>query len=178
MDSLLPFLLPVKGLGDGPHEFRWTLDDQFFQAFEDSPLEQAQIELILELDKRPDLLVFEFSFAGYVVTECDRCLAPIQLPMTGQNRLVVKYSREDKESDDADVIYIHPETDKLNIAPFAYEYALLALPIIKVYDCEAEEEPPCDEEMLKYLDAQENGESDAPADNPFRDALKDWNKSE
>jgi uncharacterized metal-binding protein YceD (DUF177 family) len=98
--------------------------------------------------------------------------------MTGENRLVVKYSREEKESEDADVIYIHPEVDKLNMAPFAYEYALLALPIIKVYDCEAEEEPPCDEEMLTYLDAQENGETDAPADNPFRDALKDWNKPE
>jgi uncharacterized metal-binding protein YceD (DUF177 family) len=117
-------------------------------------------------------LVLDFDFAGKAFTECDRCLADIQLPVKGQNRLLVKFTEDDGE-DEADVFYLDPEVSSFKIAQFVYEYICLALPMIKVYDCEKDVPKPCDEEMLKYLKKDSESEEN---NNPFKEALKNLNK--
>jgi uncharacterized metal-binding protein YceD (DUF177 family) len=177
MNSLHAYILPLKGLGDGNHHFKFTVEDDFFQAFESSPIEKGTIELNVSLDKRPTLLVFDFSFAGWVATSCDRCLANIQLPIDGENRLLVKYGEGELEYNDEDVVFISQDTSSWSIAQFVYEYVLLALPLIKVYDCQAEAEPPCDKQMLAKLAIVEAPEiSSKEENNPLWDALKGWNE--
>lgn len=178
MDSLRPYILPLKGLGDGNHQFDFEIDAEFFSAFEESPVEDAKVSLQVELDKRPSLLVLNFSFSGWVGTTCDRCLVPINLPVQGENQLLVKYGEAGKEPDSEDVVYIPLETSNWSIAQFAYEYVLLALPIIKVFDCQAEEEPPCDQEMLDRLDGPPSDEAEENTINPLWDALKDWDSND
>lgn len=173
MDPLVPYTLPIKGLHNGIHTFHFQIERDFFEQFEGSPINDAVFELALELDKRPDMLILAFEFHGKVFTECDRCLADIQLPVDGHNRLVVKYGEEEGEPE-ADVLYIEPETTQLNIAQYVYEYLCLALPIIKVYDCEEEETRVCDDEMLKYLNQDASAEDD---NNPLKEALKNLNKT-
>jgi uncharacterized protein len=174
MNALVPFSLPIQGLRDGVHEFRFEIGQDFFSCFEAVPFSDGQIEMDLVLDKRPSLIVLEFDFSGTVRTECDRCLAEIDLPIEGFQRLVVKYS-EEEESDDADVWYVHPEAEELNVAQFAYEYIVLAVPMVRVYDCELENPPVCDFEMLDFLkkqqEADDAGES---SDNPAWKELKNW----
>ncbi len=176
MDSLLPYMIPVKGLSVGPHQYEFIADGSFFRSFEDSPIEEAQVKVELVLDKRPDMLVLEFSFAGYVASTCDRCLVGINLPVKGEQRVLVKYSWDKEESTDEDVVYIHPDSPKLQVAPFVYEFIVLSLPLIKVYECEADERPPCDQAMLSYLEEQEEEENPDTPDNPFKEALKGWKK--
>ena len=179
MDSLLPFSIPVKGLRAGHHAYEFVVDSSFFASFEDAPLSEAQVEVTLDLEKRTDMLELQFRFSGTVRSECDRCLATIDLPVEGENRLLVKYSWEEEESTDEDVVYIHPDTPKLQVAPFVYEFVILSLPLIKVYDCEEDEEPPCDWEMLDHLDRNEEpSEEEEDKGNPFKDALKGWKKPE
>jgi uncharacterized metal-binding protein YceD (DUF177 family) len=181
MDPLIQFRIPVKGLHNGPHDYSFDIDDAFFGAFEASPIQKGSIELTLSLDKRPDMLVLEFIFSGTVRTECDRCLAEIDLPVADEQRLLVKYSLEEVESDDPDVLFIHPESQQLNVAPFIYDYVLLSMPLIKAFDCENEPIRPCNQEMLDYLARQQDeaekstSDEDEPENNPFRDAFKDWN---
>ena len=175
-DSLQPYLLPLKGLGDGAHEFTYQVDGDFFRAFPDAPVEESDVAMRVALDKRPNLLVLDFSFTGWVSATCDRCLVPIQLPIDGENRLLVKYGEGDDNGEE-DVVYIAPETSKWSIAQYVYEYVLLALPLIKAYACEEEADPPCDFETLDRLrDDAETTHEDEDRANPFRDALKDWNK--
>ena len=178
MDSLLPYMIPVKGLRSGPHQYEFVADRSFFQSFEDSPIEEAQVKVDLELDKRPDMIVLEFSFSGHVASTCDRCLVGINLPVEGEGRVLIKYSWDQEESTDEDVVYIHPDSPKLNVAPFVYEFVVLSLPLIKVYNCEEEEQPPCDEKMLSYLEEQAESEESPESDNPFKEALKGWKKPE
>ena len=128
MNSLQAYILPLKGLGDGNHQFDFRVKDDFFQSFESSPIEKGEVSVGVTLDKRPTLLVFDFAFSGRVATGCDRCLANIQLPIEGKNRLLVKYGEGDDELSDEDVIYISPETSAWSIAQYIYEYILLALP--------------------------------------------------
>ena len=173
MEGLVEFSIPIKGLGDGVHRFDFHIDASFFKHFESAPVEEGDIDLTFLLDKRPSMYVLEFDFEGTVNTACDRCLAPIDLPISGHQRLLVKFSFEE-EDEEADVVYISPETQKLDIAKYVYEFIVLAIPMIKVYDCQEEEDPPCNVEMLRYLEgAEDAGPSEEEAtENPIWEELR------
>lgn len=175
MNPHIPYILPLRGLSDGHHHFNYDVNDQFFQPFEGSPIQKAIIEMNVKLDKSPTLLVFDFIFSGTIQSTCDRCLTPIHLPVDGEYQLLVKYGEEEVESDQ-DVIYIPQDTGEWNIAQFVYEYILLAMPLIKVYDCENDDNPPCDFDLLDRLDETIPIEEEQPKTNPFKDALKNWKK--
>lgn len=152
MNALISYVLPIKGLRTGTHQFSFEVDKSFVDQFEDSPVPDAKVQVQLEMDKRSTMMVLDFSLQGTVESTCDRCLATIQLPIQGNQQLVVKYSETEQE-EDADVIYIHPEQSELNVAHYVYECMVLSIPIIKAYeDCDLEDNPPCDFEMLDRLD--------------------------
>ena len=179
MDPLIQYSLPVKGLRPGTHQFDFQIDVAFFRQFENSPVSDGNIALTLQFDKRPNLYVLYFSFSGTLKTECDRCLAWIDLPVADEQRLLIKFSTEaDQEPEEADVDYIDPETQHLNVAKYIYDYVILAMPISKVYDCENDESPACNQEMLQYLEigAEDAApEAEAEAINPIWEELKKLN---
>lgn len=177
MDPLTNYSIPLRGLHEGIHQFEFQIDRAFFDAFENAPIGESTIQLRLEMEKRPGLLTFFFDFEGTVQTECDRCLAPIHLPVEGEQQLVVKVSETiegevEQDEEDPDVIFIHPELPKLNLAPLVYEYICLALPMIKIYDCDSDTPRPCNDEMLDRLGAAEDMAEEKPATNPVWDELK------
>lgn len=167
MNPFLPYSIPIQGLKSGIHQFKYALDNAFFAHFEGSPIESGAIAVQVQLDKRSDMLLLDFSFDGYCDAECDRCTAPIQLPVQDDRQLVIKYGDPEGEEDD-EVVFISREAPELNISPYLYEFAVLAMPITNTYDCENDPEPPCNREVLKYL---ENG-ADEGKSNPVWDALK------
>lgn len=169
MNALVPFVIPIRGLFPGLHDYTFDIDASFFEQFENSPVQDGDLEVRLELNKQSDMYVLHFDFEGTVKTDCDRCLAPIDLPIEGAERLLVKFSLEET-SEEAEVIYIQPETPKLDVSKYVYEFICLAIPMIKTYDCEGEEERPCDDSMLGYLESP--NEEEKPASNPIWDELK------
>lgn len=176
MDPLITYSIPVKGLHIGIHQFEFQIDRFFFENFEHSPIAESDIQLRLEFDKRTDICVLQFDFEGTVRTICDRCAADIDLPVSDSQRLLVKFSLEE-EPEEAEVIFISPEAPQLNVARYIYEYICLALPLIRVYDCEREENRPCNEETLRYLnnggEVEEQAEQEEKEEtNPIWDELK------
>lgn len=178
MKDLVQYVIPVSGLKTGVHEYDFQVDKTFFKYFEGSLIEDGNIHLKMNLDKRSDLYVVHFDFEGTVKAECDRCLVTIDLPISGHQRLLVKLFEEDSAEEDSDVIYLPAHTQKWDISRLVYEYISLSLPMIKVYDCEEDENPVCDEDMLRYLDIEEEEEhsdEDTPPSNPIWDQLKGLN---
>jgi len=172
MKALIPFSIPVSGLRDGQHRFDFEVDHAFFAAFAESPIAQGQLQVHLDFDKRPGMYVLEFAIDGTVQTPCDRCLENIQLPVAAQHRLLVKFSDEER-ADEAEVIYVSPDLEKLNVARYVYEFIVLSMPMIKVYDCENDENAVCNEEMLSYLDAEVSPNSETIEEaNPIWDELR------
>jgi uncharacterized protein len=177
MDPLITYSIPVKGLYNGIHQFEFQIDRFFFENFEQSPVTEGDVQVRLDFDKHPDMYVLQFELAGTVRTECDRCLAEIDLPIASSQRLLVKFSLEEEE-DEADIAYISPEASLFNVAQYIYEFICLALPIIKAYDCEDQSPRPCNEEMLRYLrhseedSALEEDEAEQEDPNPIWDELK------
>ena len=178
MESLLEYRIPVKGLSTGMHNFEYQVGSQFFSNFEHAPIKEADLKVEMRLEKKPSLYVLEFDFSGSVRTNCDRCLAEIDLPIAGKDRLLVKIS-EKTESEDPEVVYLHPEAQKLEVAEYIYEFIVLAIPMIKVYDCEEEAEPACDFDMLDKLDYSDDEEDQADSgNNPIWDELKKFNSKQ
>ncbi|MBK6932508.1 MAG: DUF177 domain-containing protein [Saprospirales bacterium] len=167
MDPFLAYSIPIQGLKTGIHRLKYTLDRAFFRHFDDSPVEDGNVEVGVELDKRPDMLLFDFKIDGYSNAECDRCTAAIHLPLQDERQLVVKYGDAEGEEED-EVVFISREASVFNLAPYLYEFTILALPITNTYDCQNDPEPPCNFDVLKYLE----NNADEGKSNPVWDALK------
>lgn len=185
MDALVQFSLPVKGLRYGVYEYNFHIDRSFFACFEASPVEDGELDVHLRFDKQPGMFVLQLDINGRVVTECDRCLASIRLPISDQRKFVVKFSTE-AEMDDDDVVYIHPDTQKFDVAPYIYEYVVLAIPIVKTYDCENDPSVECNWAFVEQYMAKQKETQALPADEESREALtgnnalwealKQWNQ--
>ena len=169
MKVLAEFTLPIMGLKFGEHEFDFVIGREFFSQFEASPVTDGDLDVHLVFDKHSDMMLLDFDLFGTVKTECDRCLAPIDLPIEDSQRLIIKFSEEISNEEESDeVVFIHPETTELNVARYVYEFIVLAIPMIRtIEDCENEPEPPCDFETLNRIQPDDS-ESTA---NPFKDAF-------
>ena len=166
MDFLKQFAIPVKGLLDGSHQYEFRLEDEFFKHFEASPIDRAQLVVKLNLDKQVDLLVMNLNIKWFIPTSCDRCLADIQLPIDKSYKLVVK--RAEGLSDDPDLVHLAPDAHELAFGELLYDYACLSVPLIKRFDCSSLAEPPCNLEVLKYIQKEEKTKER----NPIWDELK------
>ena len=164
MDALVEYLIPISGLKIGSHTYDFQVDKEFFTHFPDSLIEEGSFKVQLVFDKRIDLYEMDFSFEGTTKAACDRCLAQVDFPIKGTNRLIVKFSEEYQE--DVDVIYIPLKTETLDVSKYIYEYLCLAVPYVKTFDCEATEKLPCDTEMLAFLEKEESGKDKDSMNNP------------
>jgi len=162
MNVLSHFSIPYKGMGNGIHNLEFDVDDVFLKEFESSHLENGKFKVSIEFDKRSDHSVLHFDIEGYTNTSCDRCLEAIKLPMYGEYTLHLKHSEEGDNTDE--IVYIHPETSVLNLASYVYEFVLLSMPIIKSYDCEYDEQPPCNFEILDKMDNLAIDQESEPTD--------------
>ncbi|MFN4080990.1 MAG: YceD family protein [Saprospiraceae bacterium] len=169
MDVFRAYSLPILGLKPGMHHFEYALDRSFFDLFADSPIAHCEIRVTLDLDKRPDMMILDFDVAGSVGAACDRCTADIDLPVARQERLVVKYGEQEDSADD-EVVFIPRDSSLFNVAPYLYEYSVLSLPMVNVFDCQLLAQPPCNQTVLAKLERQDEP---ADEDGSVWDALKD-----
>ncbi len=168
MGALVPYSIPIQGLKIGIHRYKYHLDREFFRHFEDTPIENSNIEATLQVDKRSDMFLLGFALEGTVEAICDRCTAPIHLPIGDEWQLVVKFG-ESEGPDDDEVVFISRDIWELNVAAYLYEFAVLALPMTNTYDCESEAEPPCNQDILQLLNP---ATGDGNAESPVWEVLK------
>jgi len=172
MEVLDHFSIPFIGLKVGLHQLKFEVDNAFFAEYENSLVKKGSVTVNLDLDKRTHMTVLEFSLEGTVVTNCDRCLEDINLPIDGQYILHAKYSEHNMDDTD-EIIFIHPELSRLNVAQYIYEYIHLSIPMVKT--CESDPEANCNEEILKLFDEETDDDDGEIKKNPMWDALNDLN---
>ena len=86
MKNLAQYSIPFKGLNDGLHELTFKVNAEFFQHFEESYLDDGNVEIKVDLDKRPSMMVLDIDFSGTVKTLCDLCGDEGDLPIEGTAR--------------------------------------------------------------------------------------------
>lgn len=172
MNAMAPYSIPILGLKAGVHHLKYQLDAAFFRHFEGSPIEEARIEVGLIFDKRPDMMLLDFELSGTVGAVCDRCTADIHLPIADTRQLIIKYGDAEGETED-EVVFIPREVSEFNVGKYLYEFSILALPITNTYDCQNDAAPPCNFDILKYLE-KDTGEGKTDA---IWDSLKGFNNN-
>lgn len=160
------FRVPFTGLKLGKHEFEFALGNMFFEAFDYSEIEKADIAVYVTLDKQSTMMVLDFSLEGEVELPCDRCGDLLHQPIEGDYKLIVKLGDRSAIADD-DVLVLGTSESDLDLAHHLYEFTHLSLPARRVHHCLNE----CNQEMLATIDKYR-------IPNPEPDDFEDTNESE
>lgn len=151
MNWLSQYVIPFSGLNEGKHLFDFSADMRFFAGFDESEIEEGNVHIHIELEKRSTYMRLNFFLSGEVELVCDRCLEKYRQPLQGDNHMLVKFS--DTETDDGDeVIYLHSMDYQVDVSKLIYEFIVLSIPIRHIHPDDEDGISLCDPEMLKKID--------------------------
>lgn len=169
------FVVKFSGLKSGSYDYKFELDDDFFSGYGNENLQKGKVFFDIVLEKKEKLMKFEADFSGTLNSFCDRCLKPLDIPVSGHETLYVEFGDEGDESDN-DSILIIPESEyQLDLSQFMYECVATAVPMRNVHPDDENGTPTCDGDMLKFLSTEEMEpkNSATTVTNPIWDKLKD-----
>jgi uncharacterized protein len=159
VERLSTYNIEFKGLSEGKHEFDYLIGKSFFELFEQSLVDDGEINVKIVLDKHSSFLEVHLSLGGTVVLVCDRCLEPYNQKIKGKASLFVKFGETESEEGE-DVVWVHPEDHQINVAQLIYEYISVNIPLRHVHPVSKDRNEGCDPEMLKKLAEYTRHEAD------------------
>jgi len=163
------YVIPYSGLKTGSHVFDFLVDDTFFEEIEYSEIKKGKLKVNVILNKHESMLVFDFDINGKIQVECDRCLGLFYMPVSGKDRLIVKFG--EVPSEESDELLIIPESEhKFSLDKFIFEYISLMVPIQHIHPDDENGVSTCNPEVVKLLENYKVKESD-----PRWNALKNIN---
>ncbi len=168
--KLSTYDIAYKGLKEGLHEFKYKIGAQFFELFEGSLIEEADIEAKVLFEKRSSLLSLTFILEGVVELVCDRCLEKYVQPVSGQSKVFVKFGEGRNENSD-EIFWVPPEEHQINIAQLLYEFSVLSLPVKHIHPDGQEGNSTCEPEMLERIEKLSHSDEEEKTDERW-DALK------
>ena len=140
------FIIQIKGLQIGKHEYDFPIDGSFFREFENSQILDADLDAEVVLEKGSGWMNVEADITGYVTVECDRCLDDVELPMDFSCSMAVKFAKDLSDDDGDEFIIMDPADGELDLTQFLYDYVCLNLPLQKVH-----QDGECNSEMMAKL---------------------------
>ena len=168
------FIIPLNGLAAGENSFSWHADKEFFEAFENTEILDADLDISVTVVKSGRYVGVDCAIDGTVTVSCDRCLEDLQMPIGTDIMLSVKFgdeeSSEDHQEGEREILFV-PEGDaELDLSQIIYDYVCLALPMQRYH-----EEGECNPDAVRYLAGDKPAEKTEDANNPFA-ALKELMK--
>lgn len=159
--------LNFVNLAIGKHEFNYQVDTSLFETQGSTDFKEVNCSVRVYLNKQERLMSFDFEIDGNIKTICDRCGEELQIDLSVENNLVVRFAEEADFTDD-EVIFIKENDTSIDLGQFIYEYIMVGVPTRVVH-----EEGKCDPAVLRYL--EEVSEEEEKKDNeldPRWEALK------
>jgi uncharacterized metal-binding protein YceD (DUF177 family) len=139
-----PFAISFAGLKIGKHEYAYQIEKSFFEEYEYSAIEDADLQVQVTLDKKETMMIVEFDIKGEVTTTCDRCMDPLKLDLEADYKQIFKFG--EKESEDETLTVLHPDEHEIDVKSFIYEFIIVSLPG-KIVHPKGE----CNEEMMATM---------------------------
>lgn len=127
MKKFKEFSIAFVGLKLGVHQFDYHIDESFFKEFEYDDLQKANLDIVLNFNKKTTLIELDFDLKGTVTVPCDVSNVLFDMPIESQMKLIVKFADEYNDEDDVVLFLPHGE-HQLNVAQSIYEMAVLAIP--------------------------------------------------
>ena len=126
------FSVPFSGLKQGKHEFDYVVNNEFFESFGYTDFNDAELKLHVLLNKKSTMLEFKLAANGIVNVDCDITSEPYDQSISTELDLVVKFGDEYNDENDEILIIPHGE-HQVNIAQYAYEMIVLAVPQKRIH---------------------------------------------
>ena len=126
------YSIQISGLKEGRHNYRFDIDNKFFELFEESEIKEGKLIAEVELDKRSSHYDLRFSISGRVLVSCDRCLEMYFQDIEAENRILFRSGKRWDE-DDPDLITIPADEYELDLNQYLYEFIHLALPLQRIH---------------------------------------------
>jgi uncharacterized protein len=123
--------IKIGGLSDGVHNFNFDenvseikLEEPFFGNF------LAKIEISKALNQ----IILKTAFSVNAHFECDRCANDFETKIEGTYRMVYFFGSKptDDENKDENLIFLHPDADRIEIGKDLRDFALLTVPMKKL----------------------------------------------
>jgi len=177
MKALKSFNINFVGLKEGKHRFEFHLDRKFLESMENSLIDDLNVDAVLMLDKHNNLLELHFSWTGTVAAVCDVCNENFDMPIKGNENLIVKFVHEmPEDAFDPEVIYLQYGESSINVAVPLYEALVLQIPLRKVHPDDKNGIPGCNPELLKYLEEIRGDENAVDTDSETDEQASIWDE--
>jgi uncharacterized metal-binding protein YceD (DUF177 family) len=172
MSAARDYTIHLGSLGSGEEEFEFHVSEKFFQKFEQSIIQKGEVDVLVVVEKKENMILLDFTTAGEVTVPCDRCLQDLVMEIEGYNELIVKIGDHNEELSE-DVIMISSKEHEIDLSQYIYEFISLMIPMRNVHD-ESENGQACDPEVLKEIQKHINHDHE-PQSDPRWDGLKNIN---
>jgi uncharacterized metal-binding protein YceD (DUF177 family) len=163
------FEIAYVGLKPGVHEYNYTIDDKFFEVFQQQDFKNCKANIKLLLDKKSSFMLLKFEIGGSVDVTCDRCNNNLPFELWDEFNLTVKIVEEPElmndQEEDPDVFYISRGESHIDVANWIYEFIILAIPMQKVCSYDEMDGPHCNKaamDMLKKMEPEEKENKENP----------------
>ena len=168
------FIIPLNGLAAGKNHFSWHAGKEFFEAFENTEILDADLDISVMVEKSGRYVGVDCEIDGSVLVVCDRCMEDLSMPVETDIMLSVKFgdeeSSEEHQEGEREIVFV-PEGDaEMDLSQIIYDYVCLALPMQRYHD-----EGECNPEVVRYLAGADPVEVKDDVNNPFA-ALKELMK--
>ena len=177
------FEIAFVGLKPGVHEYNYTIDEKFFEAFQQQDFRNCKANVRLLLDKKNGFMLLKFEIGGTLEVTCDRCNNDLPLDLWDEFNITVKMVEEPElmngQEEDPDMYYIAQGESHVDVANWIYEFINLSIPMQKICSYEKMDGPHCNKAAMDMLNKMENKKEDST--NPIWKGLekfKDLGSSE
>ena len=153
MDRLKSYKIGLHGLNEGVNNLSFKLDNGYFEAIEADDIREGLLEVTMQIDRKGSLFEVTYNVEGTVVVPCDICLDDMEQPIYADNRLIVKFGKENSEDDE--LVVVREDDGVLDISWFLYESIVLNIPIKHVHA-----PGKCNRDMMNALEAHSATRSD------------------
>ena len=154
---------------DGKHNYSFEVKDKFFEIFDYSLVEKADIIAKIQVEKNGNKFILNVSIEGEIHgLNCDLCADPLTVPIRAETTFIIKECIKQLESTD-DIIYIQPKQSELEIKHLIYELIILALPVKRRHKSDASGNIKCNKKTLALVNQYSKKEY---VSDPIWDALK------
>ena len=126
------YKVELKNLSPGVHEYEYFLENKFFVDIDGDEVQKGKVKVNLTVKRTSMVFDMNFQLGGIVYVPCDRCLDDMELPVSTQNKLVVKFGKEYAEESE-EIVIIPEEEGEINLAWFIYEFIALAIPMKHIH---------------------------------------------
>ncbi len=168
----MDYKIPFRGLEEGKHEYRFSIDNKFFEDIPEGEVKEGKLEAHVELLKRTTGMECFFTVSGKVKVACDRCLDEYLENIEYTGKLFFEFGEETQEISD-ELIVLSGAEDYLDMADYFYEFINLSLPFQKLHPDDAEGNSLCNQKMIDKLNELQGDNNNDEIDDPRWDKLRD-----